>query len=152
MHGHEPGGGLPPPPTRPTVTFPASTNSYCLVTGHIDVRNLPKFLRRVPSRELNPRPLDRKSDTLIFRKTQGHLHSFRVPTPFDRYRITHSYWQTRVNNMPIVVRWSRTAERWPSNLLITRYWYTKCSNVEDLTLRMGGYWFSARYRIRILDA
>ena len=94
MHSHEPGSGLSPPPTRPTathmhshkpggrlpllsarpaVTFPAirhhcpqtSTKLYCLVTeAHRYEKLAQSFYAVVPGRDSNPRPLDRKSDTL----------------------------------------------------------------------------------------
>ena len=50
---------------------------------HTGVRNLPEFLRRVPGRDSNPRPLDHKSDTLptvprrcaadLFQQVMEHL-------------------------------------------------------------------------------
>ena len=94
MHSHEPGGGLPPPPTkahsdthayhkpggrlpllsaRPAVTFPAvrhhrpqaSTELYCLVTeAHRCEKLAESFCTMVLGRDSNPRPLDRESDTL----------------------------------------------------------------------------------------
>ena len=94
MHSHEPRGGLPPPPTRPTathmhshkpggrllllsarpaVTFPAvrhhrpqaSTKLDCLVTeAHRCEKLAQSFYAVVPGRDSNPRPLGRESDTL----------------------------------------------------------------------------------------
>ena len=51
----------------------AGTNLYCLVNRGTQVRETcPEFLRRVPGRDSNPRPLDRESDTL---PTAPHLPS-----------------------------------------------------------------------------
>ena len=46
------------------------------------MKNLPEYLRQVPSRDLNPRPLDRKSDTLPtaprhHSTPHGHLSVYR---------------------------------------------------------------------------
>ena len=95
MYSHGPGGGLPPPPTRPTathmhshkpggrlpllsarpaVTFPAvghhrpqaSIKLYCLVTeAHRCEKLAQSFYAVVPGQDSNPQPLDRESDTQL---------------------------------------------------------------------------------------
>ena len=93
MHSHGPGGGLPPPPTRPTAThthiinpvvgchyFPPGPQLPSQPSGitalrpvpsytawwqrHIGVKYAQSFYAVVPGRDSNPRPLDRESDTL----------------------------------------------------------------------------------------
>jgi len=70
MHSHKPGFRLPLLSARPTVTFPAVghhhpqaiTKLYCLVTECEKL--VQSFYAVAPGRDSNPRPLDRKSDTL----------------------------------------------------------------------------------------
>ena len=130
MHSHEPGGGLPPPPTRltvthmhlhkpggglpvlttrPAVTFPAirrlchddCTQLYCFVTeAHRCEKLTQSFYAVVPSWDSNPQPLDRKSDTLP-----------NVTTPPKR----HCTWrlQTATAGPTIVSRcWKLQTSKW----------------------------------------
>jgi len=70
---HPPGGRLPLLSTRPAVTFPAAehhrhlagTKLFCMVTeAHRSVQLAKGCYAALPEYDLNPRPVDRKSNAL----------------------------------------------------------------------------------------
>ena len=82
-----------PQPQGITALRPVPSYTAWWTEAHLGVRNLPRFLRRVPGRDANPRPLDGKSDTL--------------PTASRRARVVGV--KRTVQKMSIVQQWAKIA-------------------------------------------
>ena len=133
MHSHEPGGGLPPPPTRPTAThtcinpvvrrhyFPSCSQLPSQPSGitalrvvpsytawwqrHIGVRNLPRVFTPWWA-ETGTRDLLIASPTLCWQRHDASSRWYYI-------KVIYSTWcKTTVHGVQICWKWNQLGRKW----------------------------------------